>query len=822
MAGRAHLSLATDPVAAATEPSIVEWRLARIAVLLEPGWRPDQWDPVAQTITYDPDDPLVALSWCRIPGCDVVTSMASRLCLGCSIRWNQAGKPDIDLWAQDRRPSKSRRQLHGRLCQVSGGGASCPRPACNRHDLCLAHEAERHRQQAVGATFDEFLATAEPKAPLGVCAADVCDEPAYIKRLCGRHYHHWRSAGEPAAAAFADWAARVSPNSDGQTVCLRGLHPLAAAEVLYGLQVREREQSKTTPSGVTAYVNLLRDRRVSSILDLDATVVAALGRQGWRGAPVIRDRVQLAYAEPETERQKDTWDARVFGHRRATMWCFSGIGQLWLRQVTKDWAFVAQTRIASVTLQSRVRCMTQLSAQLLRRPGGGHDKTVVGRAEIEAFAVALNRAVARGTITNETRRSTLKDVRCILDEARAVGLLEGVADNFSLTKDLIPPYVAMEEEPGQALPDCVVEQLSGPTAFDALRRVALKLPGVMGEHAGDQAVLLFETLRDTGRRPAEVTSLRVDAVARDHDGAPVLIYDNRKSRRHGRRLPISEELHAKLLAWQQVVVARFPGTPLDRLSLFPRPTRNRDGTEPLRADQMGHKLSEWVSGLQPVSGPDLGPEGLPLAFPNERIHAYAFRHTYAQRHADAGTPVEVLQALMDHTDIKTTQGYYRITSKRKREATDRLSQMSRTASGELRAWSNGSEAALLRDAVAQIAVPFGLCAEPANVRAAGQQCPIRYRCMGCGYFSSDPSFLPELKAHLDELLRARERGEAIGANDWALVPMEEINRLRALIRSLEADLATLPDDDRELIGRACDDLRAGRRSVPVTIGRRTP
>jgi hypothetical protein len=39
--------------------------------------------------------------------------------------------------------------------------------------------------------------------------------------------------------------------------------------------------------------------------------------------------------------------------------------------------------------------------------------------------------------------------------------------------------------------------------------------------------------------------------------------------------------------------------------------------------------------------------------------------------------------------------------------------------------------------------------------------------MGCGYFSSDPSFLPELKADLDDLLRARERGEAIGANDWA-------------------------------------------------------
>ncbi|MGH9264963.1 MAG: hypothetical protein ACRD1D_09750 [Acidimicrobiales bacterium] len=119
-------------------------------------------------------------------------------------------------------------------------------------------------------------------------------------------------------------------------------------------------------------------------------------------------------------------------------------------------------------------------------------------------------------------------------------------------------------------------------------------------------------------------------------------------------------------------------------------------------------------------------------------------------------------------------------------------------------------------------MPFGLCAEPSNVQAGGQQCPIRYRCMGCAYFTSDPSFLPELKAHLDELVRARERGEAIGADDWALVPTEEITRLRTLIRALEADLAELPDEKRRLVEQTCTDLRTARRTVPVTIGRRAP
>lgn len=114
-----------------------------------------------------------------------------------------------------------------------------------------------------------------------------------------------------------------------------------------------------------------------------------------------------------------------------------------------------------------------------------------------------------------------------------------------------------------------------------------------------------------------------------------------------------------------------------------------------------------------------------------------------------------------------------------------------------------------------------LCAEPANVQTGGQQCPIRYRCLGCDSFTSDPSFLPDLRTHLDELLRARERGEAMGANDWALVSLEEITRLRTLIRSLEADLVTLPEEERLLVERACTDLRTARRTVPVTIGWRT-
>jgi integrase len=45
-------------------------------------------------------------------------------------------------------------------------------------------------------------------------------------------------------------------------------------------------------------------------------------------------------------------------------------------------------------------------------------------------------------------------------------------------------------------------------------------------------------------------------------------------------------------------------------------------------------------------------------FDKARIIPYAYRHSYAQRHADAGVAPDVLRELMDHTVLDTTRLYY--------------------------------------------------------------------------------------------------------------------------------------------------------------------
>jgi hypothetical protein len=59
--------------------------------------------------------------------------------------------------------------------------------------------------------------------------------------------------------------------------------------------------------------------------------------------------------------------------------------------------------------------------------------------------------------------------------------------------------------------------------------------------------------------------------------------------------------------------------------------------------------------------------------------------------------------------------------------------------------------------VGQVAVPFGMCTKPSNVKAGGHACPCKYVCTGCGHFRSAPSYLPELKSYLQQLLADRER-----------------------------------------------------------------
>jgi len=293
----------------------------------------------------------------------------------------------------------------------------------------------------------------------------------------------------------------------------------------------------------------------------------------------------------------------------------------------------------------------------------------------------------------------------------------------------------------------------------------------------------------------------------------------------GCRLPIHDR-EAEIIAAQQARVhAAFPGTPAERLVLFPRIMKNPDGTRPVPTGWLQRAVRDWADALPCLDRPERDARGRPVPFPREAVFPYAFRHSFAQRHADAGTPVDTLKELLGHDTVRTTLGYYRVTARRKREAQDRLGPLQLDAIG--RAVRPGlaslPAAEALREQVGQVAVPFGICTEPANVAANGRSCPFRHRCTGCEYFRTDPSYQPELSAYLTQLLADRERlaGALPQLADWArrdAAPSdEEIDAVRRLLRANDEALAALDDDDRGAVEEAISTIRKQRAALGTTF-----
>ncbi|MGP8304020.1 hypothetical protein ACTPOK_40135 [Streptomyces inhibens] len=123
-----------------------------------------------------------------------------------------------------------------------------------------------------------------------------------------------------------------------------------------------------------------------------------------------------------------------------------------------------------------------------------------------------------------------------------------------------------------------------------------------------------------------------------------------------------------------------------------------------------------------------------------------------------------------------------------------------------------------RQAISQVAVPFGRCEEPRNVQAGGGACPLRRQCGGCDHFRSDASYLPELTAYPHELRRTKERvlaatGLDERAREKALPSEQEIARMKHVIARVEDDLDQLTVTERHELEEAITLVR--RTSPPV-------
>lgn len=799
----------------APDPSWLAWLVAHV----RPAWREREWDGEHLLFTGDLDDDRTVAWRCRTPSCPAVTRRHHGRCDTCRRAQAESGLPDE---AFDPEPRKAPFfPLVLATCAVEG----CRREA-SRHGLCIAHGRAFGSRRDATSSLGEFVETAAPLPALEPCLVLACPRQRTSGRgLCAFHANRlWRELGNGCSKAeAATWASRQPPRLGPHQFSLAGLTETVRYELLYCLCQRDELPPPLDPMQVRIVVTRLSG--AASVRELDLEAVCESGGMQYNAAAkgLVRDLGRhLAQAwsrfsgvDPYAG---DCWEVGPLGlfpngsrryPARTGVVDFGPIGALWLREVAKAWA--RSTRPYLQNLRQAIKACTLASTVLAA--SGRAEPRLLGAGEFARVGEALSthRRDDGSLYSASFRNVLLSRFREVVDFGRADGLMGEVPDSFSSARRSRVVTEANEDEIGKALPETVIGQL------DAHLHL-LGPSGRMGPIAAEDLQAMHRTiyriLRDTGRRPGEVASLLVGCVE-VIDGHHNLVYDNHKAGRLRRRLPITADTAEVIASWER----RRQGLAMPPSSarwLFPSPLlRATRSAGHLTSSGIGAEFRAWVRKIGTIDGEVLGDDGHPAPFERSRIIPYAFRHTYAQRHADAGVPVDVLRELLDHVSVQTTMGYYSVSLKRKRLAISTVGSL---------AFDANANAAPFTDPLAyeraSVSVPFGNCTEPANVRAGGGHCPIRFQCAGCSFYRPDPSYLPALESHLASLRADRETALAMDAAPYVLSNLSaEIDAFARVAEAMRHRLDELAPDERAEVEAASRLLRRvrGARRIPLVV-----
>ena len=813
MSGRAlHVLGAESAEARSEEPGWREWLGAR----LDPGWRPGEWDGEMWLFTGDLASSRTAAWSCRTPGCLTGTRRPSGRCDGCRRARITAGLGWAEFDAAP--PARATRPLCPASCTVAGCEGDL-----HSSGLCYRHERRWHKRRAE--PLAAFIARSGPLTRAPRCRVAGCERDSIgARQLCRFHdnrlkRHH--NTTTLSSELLAAWVAGESPRLGVHQFSLAGLPGGLRIELLYGLQQRDQAPPPLDPTQVRILLSRLgdaaslREADPQTVCESGGTVYNSATRGLFRDLRRHLDRAWAQYAGTDPF-VGDVWqvallDLRVNPSRRwpATQGVldFGVIAQPWLREVVKDWA--RATRPYLQRLRETLRACQTASHALTA--AGSPAPSDLGAGEFTRILDAISaQQRADGTLYSASHRNLMLYQFCeVIEHGRGSGLMAAVPDPFRPTRRHRVRDDPNEDELGKALPETVIRQLDAHLHLLGPTGRAGALPGA------DLRLMhqtIYRILRDTGRRPGEVVSLRVGCLE-IIDGQHNLIYDNHKAARMRRRLPITTDTAEVIRTWQQRR-AQLSTPASQRQWLFPSPLlRARQSRGHMTSHCVGRAFKAWIAQIGVIDSELLGTDGTPAPFDPSLIIPYALRHSYAQRHADGGVPVDVLKELMDHAAVATTMGYYRVGLKRKQQAIRSVGSLAVDAAGNPAPFT--SPTAYQR---ASVAVPFGNCTEPSNVKAGGGACPIRFQCAGCGFYRPDPSYLPALEQHIAALRADRETAQAMGAAGYVTDNLTaEIQAFTHVAEQMRRRLAELSAPEREEVEHASKLLRRARAATQLPL-----
>ena len=672
--------------------------------------------------------------------------------------------------------------------------------------------------------MDAFLARAVPLMRGQDCLVTGCaHEHVSGHGLCHshdqrlRHQHHGALSDNELTA----WITAELPRLAVHQFSLAGLPELLRVELLYALQQRDLAAPPLDPTQIR--ILLSRLGAAGSLREADPEAICESGGMQYNSATrgVFRDlrrHLERGWAQHTgTDRAAgDLWQVAMLDLQAnaskpwpATQGVvdFGPIEPPWLREVVKDWARATRPYLQRLreTLRAALAASQALSA------AGRLDPATLGAGDFTRIIDAISgQRRSDGSLYSAKHRNLLLYQFCqVIEHGRASGLMAAVPDPFRPARRHRVRQEPNEDELGKALPESVIAQLDA----------RLDLLGPAGRSGSTTAAdlqamhqTIYQILRDTGRRPGEVVSLHIGCVE-VIDGQYNLIYDNHKAARMRRRLPITSQTAGLIMAWQRHR-AQLATPPAISDWLFPSPQlRAQHSHGHLTPCCVGRAFKAWIAQIGTIDGELLASDGTPAPFDPTLVTPYALRHSYAQRHADAAVPVDVLKELMDHVSVATTMGYYRIGLKRKQQAIRSVGALATDTRGNPAPFTSAT--AYER---ASVSVPFGNCTEPSNVKAGGGACPIRFQCAGCGFYRPDPSYLPALEQHVAGLRADRETARALGAAEYVIANLTaEINAFVRVADQMHRKLTDLDPAERAEVEQASQFLRRARagRQLPI-------
>lgn len=611
------------------------------------------------------------------------------------------------------------------------------------------------------------------------------------------------------------WKGAASPDKyvKARTFSLEGLDSTLRDEILFALQEGDREAIAIRPLHVSLLVAKL-PARASSVLDLDEGEWSGMQLALLRAMKRRVGRLRLAF-QGDDGTSGDIWECALVGLASAPdrpypavsgQLNFTVIRQQWLRDATKG---VLRALRPPVTDGHRYIQAAAIASDVLSKRPHGERPDLLGLADMTTICQAFKAAshTTDFTLYSEShRRALLGWWRRLINYARRFDLLEDIPGAFAMDEThQISSVDTNEDAIGRVIPEEWIAHFDGHISMLG-ESSNYSANGWTAADLRRMYRTFYQVLRDTGRRPSEVARLS-DRPLEYSDGQPSLIYDNKKARRYGRRLPIDTSTADVISEWAERL-KELPVPPECEGFLFPAPgARNRARRGHMSADLFRKMFSAWVKAIPAA---DHGSEAF-NSFPVDQLDPYGFRHAYAQRHADNGTPVDVLRDLMDHKDISTTMGYYKVTLRRKQEAVHLIAKLAVDRNAAPAPF--GSDLAYERSSVA---TPYGNCTEPSNVKAGGKSCPIRFQCAGCGFFRPDPSYLAAIEEQVTQLRADKAMAAASDVAQWVLDNFDEqissYDKIRATMRS---QLDAMPEDERSAVETSCSVLRIARQAVLI-------